>query len=235
MVDPSERGARLAFEAGRLRILVRDCSRRLGRGFRPRSVEQVGQTLARQEPGQSRALSRGRRHRGPLLRARGPAGALVFFARHLAVRRWTFTVASAPAPSWLRSWRTGSAPARSPAGMERGEGKLDRIYQRDIFDLNVKELRPPLRLHRVGGPQSQAPPSSAAARLVPSGLFAGERLREYLAAPVRQAGHDRLVRRAAAPALHRRHRSGHRRARGFRCAGHHGRSHLDSRCGPRPG
>jgi predicted acylesterase/phospholipase RssA len=64
--------------------------------------------------------------------------------------------------------------------MERGDGKLDRIYRRDIFDLNIRDF-----LRRCGSTtldvlRAKHTPSSAMAHLVPSGVFAGERLREYL-------------------------------------------------------
>ena len=112
------------------------------------------------------------------------------------------------------------SPRRSPAGMERGEGKLDRIYKQRHLRSQREGASSAVAARPLGkSSKAKHSPSSAAARLVPSGVFAGERLREYLARPVRQAGHDRLVRRGATPALHRRHRSGHRRARGLRLPG----------------
>jgi predicted acylesterase/phospholipase RssA len=75
---------------------------------------------------------------------------------------------------------SGLGPREIARGMERGEGKLDRIYRRDIFDPNYKDFVARCGRTAWDVVRAKHTPASAVAGLVPSGVFAGERLRAYL-------------------------------------------------------
>lgn len=84
----------------------------------------------------------------------------------------------------------GLSPEEIAEGLRRGTNKLDRIRRRDIFDPNFREL--PRRagafareLARRGEARNVV---SAAYRSIPSGVFAGERLRRYLAKQLQRPG-----------------------------------------------
>jgi predicted acylesterase/phospholipase RssA len=179
VVDPSERGTAIAFEAGRRRILgaiaAADTDNVLAQ-----VVEQVGETLARLTRGKIALCLAGGGIEG-LFYELGALRALSYFLPDISLCDLDIHCgisAGAILASFLAS---GLGPREIARGMERGEGKLDRIYKSDIFDLNVKEL-----VRRCGTTvwevlKARHTPSSAAARLIPSGVFAGERLRAYLA------------------------------------------------------
>ncbi len=84
----------------------------------------------------------------------------------------------------------GLSPGEIADGMRRGTNKLDRIRRRDIFDPNLREV-----VARAGGlvkdlvGRGEARSAvSAAYRAIPSGAFAGERLRKYLERQLQRPG-----------------------------------------------
>ena len=82
----------------------------------------------------------------------------------------------------------GLSPDDIMHGMKLGEGKLDRLRRMDAFDPNVGEL-----MRRVGRSAIQlvrhpSSPLQAALQAVPSGAFAGNALRRYLARQMQKPG-----------------------------------------------
>jgi NTE family protein len=179
VVDPSERGAQLAFEAGRKRILGTIASADSDAMF-AEVVERVGESLARQSRGKIALCLAGGGIEGAFYEL-GALRAISYFLPEMSlcdVDIHCGISAGAILSSFLAS---GLGPREIARGMERGDGKLDRIYRRDLFDLNVRDF-----VRRCGSTawevlRAKHTPSTAAARLVPSGVFAGERLRQYLA------------------------------------------------------
>lgn len=84
----------------------------------------------------------------------------------------------------------GLSPAEIADGMRRGTSKLDRIRRRDIFDPNVGEVatRAGGFLKDLFGRGEARNVVSAAYRAIPSGAFAGERLRRYLERQLQRPG-----------------------------------------------
>jgi NTE family protein len=177
-VDPTERGARLAFEAGRLRIHGTIACSGSDATF-AQVVERVGQAIARRNRGKIALCLAGGGIEG-LFYELGALRALSYFlpdASLCDVDIHCGISAGAILSSFLAS---GLGPREIAIGMARGEGKLDRIYRREIFDLNFRDF-----VRRCGSTAWEAvrgkhTPSSAAAHLIPSGVFAGDRLRAYL-------------------------------------------------------
>lgn len=79
----------------------------------------------------------------------------------------------------------GLSPEEVAAGLRRGTTKLDRMTRSVIFDPNVREV-----FSRLGGVAKGLVrnPSSAMYRAIPSGVFAGEALREYLRKQLQRGG-----------------------------------------------
>jgi NTE family protein len=178
VVGPTERGAALAFEAGRLRIHGAIACSDSDATF-AQVVERVGQAIARRNRGKIALCLAGGGIEG-LFYELGALRALSYFlpdASLCDVDIHCGISAGAILSAFLAS---GLGPREIALGMERGEGKLDRIYRREIFDLNFKDF-----VRRCGSTawesvRGKHTPSSAAAQLIPSGVFAGDRLRDYL-------------------------------------------------------
>jgi predicted acylesterase/phospholipase RssA len=179
VVDPSERGSRLAFEAGRMRILGAVSSADPDTVL-AEVVERVSQMLARQTRGKIALCLAGGGIEG-LFYELGALRALAYFLPDVSLCDLDIHCGISAGAILASFLANGLGPREIARGMERGEGKLDRIYKHDIFDLNIKEF-----VRRCGSTawevlKAKHTPTTAAARLVPSGLFSGERLRAYLA------------------------------------------------------
>jgi NTE family protein len=178
VVDPNERGARLAFEAGRLRIHGAIAGSEADVTF-AQVVERVGQALAHRSRGKIALCLAGGGIEG-LFYELGALRALSYFLPEASlcdVDIHCGISAGAILSSFVAS---GLGPREIAMGMARGEGRLDRIYRSEIFDLNFRDFA-----RRCGSTAWEAvrgkhTPSSAAAHLIPSGVFAGERLKAYL-------------------------------------------------------
>jgi NTE family protein len=179
VVNPDERGARLAFEAGRFRILGAIARAQPDSVF-VEVVDRVGQSLARQSHGKIALCLAGGGIEG-LFYELGALRALSYFLPDISLCDVDIHCGISAGAILASFMASGLGPREIARGMERGEGKLDRIYRRDIFDLNVKDF-----LGRCGTTawdvmRAKHTPASAVGGLVPSGVFAGERLRAYLA------------------------------------------------------
>ncbi len=178
IVDPDERGAQLAFEAGRLRIVGVITAADNDTVF-AEVGERIGQALARQSRGKVALCLAGGGIEG-LFYELGALRALSYFlpdASLCDVDVHCGISAGAFLSAFLAS---GIGPREIAHGLARGEGKLEKISRSEIFDLNFKEF-----WRRCGSTAWEAlrlkhTPASAAARLVPSGVFAGDRLLAYL-------------------------------------------------------
>jgi predicted acylesterase/phospholipase RssA len=178
VVSPDERGARLAFEAGRLRIhgaiAGSDADATVAQ-----VVERVGQALARRSRGKIALCLAGGGIEG-LFYELGALRALSYFLPDSSlcdVDIHCGISAGAILSSFVAS---GLGPREITMGMAKGEGRLDRIYRREIFDLNFKDFARRCGSTAWDAVRGKHTPSSAAAHLIPSGVFAGERLKGYL-------------------------------------------------------
>jgi predicted acylesterase/phospholipase RssA len=179
IVDPDERGARLAFEAGKMRISAAIASSDMDRAL-VEMVERVGSALAQQSGGKVALCLAGGGIEG-IFYELGAMRALSYFLPETSLCDLDIQCGISAGAMLAAFLANGLEPREIARGLERGEGKLDRINRRDIFDLNVGDF-----VRRCGATAWEAlrgrhTPSSAAAQLIPSGIFAGERLREYLA------------------------------------------------------
>jgi predicted acylesterase/phospholipase RssA len=177
-VDPSERGARLAFEAGRLRIHGAIAAASDEATF-AQVVDRVGQAILRRNRGKVALCLAGGGIEG-LFYELGALRALSYFLPDSSLCDVDIHCGISAGAILSAFLASGLGPREIAIGMARGEGKLDRIYRREIFDLNLKDF-----VRRCGttaweGVRGKHTPASAAAHLVPSGVFAGDRFLAYL-------------------------------------------------------
>ncbi|HKQ68868.1 MAG TPA: patatin-like phospholipase family protein [Polyangiaceae bacterium] len=186
VVEPSERGTQVAFEAGRLRIFGTIASAEPD-AVNAEVIARVGEALARQSRGKIALCLAGGGIEG-LFYELGALRALSYFLPDVSLCDMDIHCGISAGAILSAFLANGLGPREIARGMERGEGKLDRIHRREIFDLNVKEF-----VRRCGSTawevlRAKHTPSSAAAQLIPSGVFAGDRLRDYLARQLAKPG-----------------------------------------------
>src|SRR6185369_5504084 len=162
VVSPDERGARLAFEAGRLRIhgaiAAADADATLAQ-----VVERVGQALARRSRGKIALCLAGGGIEG-LFYELGALRALSYFLPDTSLCDVDIHCGISAGAILASFVASGLGPREIANGMAKGEGRLDRIYRREIFDLNFKDFA-----RRCGSTAWEAvrgkhTPSSAAAQ-----------------------------------------------------------------------
>jgi predicted acylesterase/phospholipase RssA len=179
LVDANERGARLAFEAGKKRINAvvahEDADVALAE-----VVERLSAALARRSHGKVALCLAGGGIEGVFYEL-GALRALSYFLPETSLCDLDIHCGISAGAVLASILANGLEPREIAQGITRGEGKLDRIYRRDLFDLNVGDFVQRCGVTAWEAVRGRHTPSSAAAQLVPSGLFAGERLREYLA------------------------------------------------------
>jgi predicted acylesterase/phospholipase RssA len=179
LVDANERGARLAFEAGKKRINAAVASEDSDQAL-AEVVERVGSALARQSRGKVALCLAGGGIEGVFYEL-GALRALSYFLPETSLCDLDIHCGISAGAVLASFLANGLEPREIARGLQRGEGKLDRIYRRDLFDLNVGDFVQRCGVTAWEALRGKHSPSSAAAQLVPSGLFAGERLRDYLA------------------------------------------------------
>ncbi len=186
VVGDDERGAALAFEAGRARVAG------VVAGGKPEHAlrevwERVERTVARQRAGKIAVCLAGGGIEG-LFYELGALRALSAFLPDFSFAEADILCGISAGAILAAFLANGVTPREVARGLEHGEGKLDRIRRREIFDPNWRE---------IGGRSLglawetltlRHSPLSALWRLPPSGMFAGEGLRGYLARQLAKPG-----------------------------------------------
>lgn len=179
VVNPDQRGARLSFEAGRARIAGALAASDDGDPW-AMLWRHLETTLRRRKGGRIALCLAGGGIEG-LFYELGVLRALQYFMPEFAMHQVDI-ICGISAGSIIGAFMAnGLSTDEIVRGMQFGEGKLDPIERYAIFDPNVGEL-----LQRVGRSarsvlQGRSTPLQALFRVAPTGIFAGNGLRRYLA------------------------------------------------------
>lgn len=178
VVDRDDRGVALSFEAGRARIAGTLATSGDDEGFRD-VWERIERTTSRRQGGKIAVCLAGGGIEG-LLYELGALRALSYFLPDTSIGDVDVLCGISAGAILGAFLANGLSPREIARGLQFGEGKLDKIGRRELFDPNLGELAN--RTLRVGwdalrGKQS---PLSAAFRIPPAGVFAGARLLRYL-------------------------------------------------------
>jgi predicted acylesterase/phospholipase RssA len=186
VVDPDARGAALAFEAGKARVAGTLAAPEGDESWRE-IWERIEHTVSRQGAGKIALCLAGGGIEG-LFYELGAMRAFSYF-----LPEWHLSDADIlcgiSAGAILSAFLANGLDPRDIARGLKGEpGPIDPIGRWDIFDPNFRELGE--RAARLGWSalQGKVPPLSALFRMPPSGLFAGERLRAWLARQLEKPG-----------------------------------------------
>jgi predicted acylesterase/phospholipase RssA len=186
VVDPDERGARLSFEAGRCRI-AGTIATSGGDAVFHEIGERVGRMLERQSRGKVALCLAGGGIEG-LFYELGAMRALSYFLPESSICDVDIICGISAGALLSAFLANGLTPREITRGLQYGEGKLDRISRRDIFDLNLGEFVKRCGLSAWDVLTIKQTPLASTGRLMPSGLFSGERLRKYLARQLNKPG-----------------------------------------------
>lgn len=186
VVDPDARGAALAFAAGRARIAGTIAS---GDASSPYGeiVERLVGAIGRRAGGKIAICLAGGGIEG-LFYELGALRALQSFLPDVGVGDVDVLCGISAGAILGAFLANGMGPREIARGLQFGEGTIDRIGRADIFDPNVRELGERAASLARAVVRREVGPVSALWRLPPSGVFAGERLRAYLARQLSKPG-----------------------------------------------
>lgn len=186
VVSPDERGVRVGFEAGRCRVAGSIAVRSDEDGFRE-IWQRIEQLVIRKQSGKVALCLAGGGIEG-LLYELGALRALSYFLPDMSIGDVDI-LCGVSAGAILGSFlANGLTPYEIARGLQLGEGKLDRIHKHELFDPNLRMLAG--RSLRVAWDALRGKHSllSAAFRIPPAGLFAGDSLLQYLERQLNKPG-----------------------------------------------
>jgi len=178
VVDPDERGARLAFEAGCARIA--GC---LSAGWDETGWREVWRrvegTLRGRQPGRIAICLAGGGIEG-LFYELGVLRGLQYFLPDFQLHDVDILCGISAGAILSGFLANGLGPAEIARGIQFGGGRVDRIDRLTVFDPNIRELARRVSASATSIATCRSSLLQSMFHLLPTGLFAGDGLRRYL-------------------------------------------------------
>ncbi len=186
IVDPDERGASLAFEAGRARIAGTLAVGYDDSGWRE-IWKRIASILGRRRDGLVAVCLAGGGIEGGFYEL-GVLRALQYFMPDFRIQDADITCGISAGAIVGAFLANGIGPDEIGQGLRLGSDRIDKIGRLAIFDPNLRELTERLGKSAISLIRGRSSLLQAMFRAVPSGAFAGAALRRYLESQLSKPG-----------------------------------------------